>query len=93
MDAHAAEVKTGKLTEPLVTPSKPCLPLTVTFVPFGALSLTSRLAVELLLAFELLLTLATAMLTLAGVIEVLVDELSRCQRKRPMPGLSMLSIY
>jgi hypothetical protein len=31
-------------TEPLVMPSKPCLPLTVTLVPLGAFSLTSRVA-------------------------------------------------
>ena len=31
------------LTDAVVTLSKPCLPLTVTFVPLGALSLTSPL--------------------------------------------------
>lgn len=39
-----------KHTEPLVTPSNPCLPLTVRLVPLGALSLTSSVAVLLLAA-------------------------------------------
>jgi hypothetical protein len=66
-------------TEPEVAPSKACLPLTVMLVPLGALSLTSRVAVEgrlvsLLIRFQVVCPSENPP-TLAQVVEVLVDEL------------------
>lgn len=70
----AARVHSLQLTDPVVTPSKPCLPLTVTLVPLGALSLTSRLPVQPVNIISQTLVSSGA-LTLANVVEVLVDEL------------------
>lgn len=74
-------VKVAKeLTEPVVTPSKPCLPLTLRLVPLGARSLTSRVAalfVRYMCALSRFKSCPGGRFsqTLGGVVEVLVDEL------------------
>lgn len=67
-------------TDPAVTPSKPCLPLMVTLVPLGALSLTSRVAgacSQYSSPFAFGSSCGGMARTLAGVVEVFVDELCR----------------
>lgn len=68
-------------TDPAVTPSKPCLPLMVTLVPLGALSLTSRVAGACSQysspSFAFGSSCGRMARTLAGVVEVFVDELCR----------------
>lgn len=62
-----------------MTLSKPCLPLMVRLVPLGALSLTSRVAAARRIS-RIRAESGGARRALAGVVEVLIEELEGIRR-------------